>query len=121
MECRSANSFRRYRHFYLAVKPYYKCVGEKKFRTVSCRGQEVRTVAQKSSEVEIQFIPLAFETFGGFSETFHKILKRIATLADNRSFQPAGLSVAFSKLSQSFSVTAIWGSAIMLLAREARL
>ena len=42
--------------------------------------------AQNCSEVGIQFIPLAFETFGGFSETVRKTLKRIATLADNRNF-----------------------------------
>ena len=61
--------------------------------------------AQSCSEVGIQFIPLASETFGGFSETVRKTLRRIATLADNRNLQPAGLSVAFSKLSQSVSVT----------------
>ena len=78
--------------------------------------------AQNCSEVGIQFIHLAFETFGGFSETVRKTLKRIATLPDNRNLQPpAGLSVAFSRLSQSVSVTAIRGSAIMLLARDARL
>ena len=77
--------------------------------------------AQNCSEVGIQFIPLAFETFGGFSETVRKTLKRIATLADNRNLQPAGLSVAFSRLSQSVSVTTIRGSAIMLLAMDARL
>ena len=76
--------------------------------------------AQNLSEVGIQFIPLAFETFGGFSETVRKTLKRIATLADNRNLQPAGLSIAFSRISQSVSVTAIRGSAIMLLARDAR-
>ena len=55
--------------------------------------------AQKCSDVGIQFTPLAFETFGGFSETVRKTLKPIATPADNISFQPAGLSVAFSRLS----------------------
>ena len=77
--------------------------------------------AQNCSEVGIQLIPLAFETFGGFSETVRKTLKRIATLADNRNLQPVGFSVAFSRLSQSVFVTAIRGSAIMLLARDARL
>ena len=46
--------------------------------------------AQKCSEVGIQFIPLAFETFGGFSETVGKTLKQIGTLADNRILQPGG-------------------------------
>ena len=53
--------------------------------------------AQNCSEVEIQFIPLAFETFGGFSEAVRKTLKQIATLADNKNLQPAALSVAFSR------------------------
>ena len=82
--------------------------------------RKYKQYAQKCSEVGNLFIPLAFVTFGGFSETVRKTLKRIATLADNRNLQPAGLSVAFSRLSQSVSVTAIRGSAIMLLARDAR-
>ena len=77
--------------------------------------------AKKCREVGIQFFPLAFETFRGFLETVRKTLKRVATMADNRSLQPAGLSVAFSRLSKSVYVTAIPGSAIKLLARVARL
>ena len=77
--------------------------------------------AQNYSEIGIQFISLAFETLGGFSETVRKILERIATLADNRNLKPAGLSAAFSRISQSVSLTAFRGSAIMLLARDARL
>ena len=46
--------------------------------------------AQNCSEVGVQFIPLAFETFGGFSETVRKTLKRVATLSDIRNLQPAG-------------------------------
>ena len=46
--------------------------------------------AQNCSEVGIQFVPLAFETFGRFPETVRNTLKRIATLADNRNLQPAG-------------------------------
>ena len=77
--------------------------------------------AQKCREIEIQFIPVALKTVGGFTDTVRKILKKIATLADNRSLQPAWLSVAFSRLSQSVSVTAVRGSAIKLLERDARL
>ena len=91
------------------------------FALSAAEDRKYEQYAQNCSEVGIQFIPLAFETFGGFSETVRKTLKRIATLADNRNLQPAGLSVAFSRLSQSVSVTAIRGSAIMLLARDARL
>ena len=91
------------------------------FALSAAEDRKYEQYAQNCSEVGIQFIPLAFETFGGFSETVRKTLKRIATLADNKNLQPMGLSVAFSRLSQSVSVTAIRGSAIMLLARDARL
>ena len=91
------------------------------FALSAAEDRKYEQYAQKCSEVGIQSIPLVFETFGGFSETVRKTLKRIATLADDRNLQPAGLSVAFSRLSQSVSVTAIRGSAIMLLARDARL
>ena len=92
------------------------------FALSAVEDRKYKQYAQKCSEVGIQLIPLAFETFGGFSETVRKTLKRIATLADNRSLQLAGLLVAFSSmLSQSVCVTAFRGSAIMLLARDARL
>ena len=91
------------------------------FALSAAEDRKYKQCAENCSEIGIQFIPLAFETFGGFSETVRKTLKQIATLADNRNLQPAGLSVAFSRLSQSVSVTAFRGSAIMLLARDARL
>ena len=91
------------------------------FALSAAEDRKYEQYAQNCSEVGIQFIPLASETFGGFSATVRKTLKRIATLADNRTLQLAGLSVAFSRLSQSVSVTAIRGSAITLLARDARL
>ena len=91
------------------------------FALSAAEDRKYEQYAQNCSEVGIQFIPLAFKTFGGFSETVRKTLKRIATLGENRNLQPAGLSVAFSRLSQSVSVTAIQGSAIMLLAGDARL
>ena len=58
-----------------------------------------------------------FRFVWGFSKTVHKTLKRIATLADNRSLQPEGMSLAFSRLFQSVSATAIRGSSIWLFAR----
>ena len=69
------------------------------------------------AKMEITFVPLAIEVLGGISANFKKILKRLAVLSDNRSFQAQGLSVAFCKLMQSLSITAIRGSAAMLLAR----
>ena len=53
--------------------------------------------AQKLNEVGIQFIPVAFDSFGIFSETIRMTLKWIAILADNRSFQPPGMLLIFSK------------------------
>ena len=52
--------------------------------------------AHKCAELGIQFVPLAFESFGGFSDLVRKISKHIALLADNRNFQPAGLSIAYN-------------------------
>ena len=69
------------------------------------------------AKMGIIFVPLAIEVLGGISATFNKTLKRLAVLSDNRSFQAQGLSVAFCKLMQSLSITAIRGSAEMLLAR----
>ena len=69
------------------------------FALSAAEDRKYEQYAQKCSEVEAQFIPLAFETFGGFSETVRKTLKRIATPTDNRNLQPVGLSVAFSRLS----------------------
>ena len=89
------------------------------FALSAAEDRKYEQYGQNSSEVGIQFIP--FGNVLGFSETVRKTLKRIATLADNRILQPAGLSVDFSRLSQSVSVTAIRGSAIRLLARDARL
>ena len=76
---------------------------------------------QKCSDMGIHFIPLALETFGGLSETTRKTLKGIALLTDNRGFQPSDLSVAFSRLAQAVSISAMRGSATMLFARDSRL
>ena len=59
---------------------------------------------------------MAFESFGGLSELVRKTLMRIALLSDNRSLYSAGLSVAFSRLAQTVSVTLMRGNAIMLIA-----
>ena len=56
--------------------------------------------ALKCAEIGIQFVPLAFDSFGGFSDLVQKTLKRIALLADNPKFQPSGLSIAYNRLSQ---------------------
>ena len=69
------------------------------------------------AKMGITFVPYAIEVLGGISATFKKLLKRLAVLSDNRSFRAQGLSVAFCKLMQSLSITAIRGSAEMLLAQ----
>ena len=69
------------------------------------------------AKMGITFVPFAIEVLGGISATFKKTINRLAVLSDNRSFQAQGLSVAFCNLMQSLSVTAIRGSAEMLLAR----
>ena len=60
----------------------------------------------------MQFVPLAFESIGGFSDLFRKTLECIALLSDNRNFQPAVLLIAaYNRLSQGVTVTLMRGSA----------
>ena len=73
---------------------------------------------QKCAWMGIQFLPLVFVSFGGFSELIRKTFNRIALLADNQKFQPAGLSIARNRLSLGVSVTLMRGSAKMLTARN---
>ena len=77
--------------------------------------------SQQCANICVQFIPTAFESFGGLSELVRNKLKRIALLTDNRSLYSAALSVAFSRLDQLVSVTIMRGNAIMLIARSAKL
>ena len=69
------------------------------------------------SKMGTKFVPLAIEVLGRISAFFKKTLKRLAVLSDNRSFQALALSVAFSKLMQYLSITAMRGSATMIIAR----
>ena len=69
------------------------------------------------AKLGVTFFSLAFEVLGGKSPTFKKTLKRLAVLSDNPSFHGQALSVAFCKLIQSSSITAIRRSAAILLAR----
>ena len=88
------------------------------------RAAEERKFAQYSQQcanMGVQFIPIAFESFGGFSELVRKTLEQIALLTENRSIYPAGLSVAFSRLAQLVLVTLMRGNTIMLIARGADL
>ena len=79
------------------------------FPLSAAEDRKYKQYAQKCSEVGIQFVPLVFESFEGFSETVRETLKRITTLAEH-----------FGRLSQSASFTEIRGSVITLLARDAR-
>ena len=83
--------------------------------------EDRKQYSQQCANIGVQFIPMAFEPFGGLSELVRKTLKRIALLIDNRSLYSAGLSVAFSTLAQSVSVTLMRGNAIKLIARSAAL
>ena len=88
------------------------------------RAAEDRTFEQHSQQyanIDVQFIPIAFDSFVRLSELVRETLKRIALLTDNRSLHSADLSVAFSRLAQSVLVTLMQGDAIMFIARSAYL
>ena len=88
------------------------------------RAAEDRKLEQYSEQcgnIGVQFIPMAFESFGGLFELVRKTLNRIALLSYNRGLSSACLSVAFSRLAQSVSVTLMRENAIMLIARSAEL
>ena len=88
------------------------------FALTNAEDRKYEQYAQKCAEIGIQFVPLASESFGGFSYLVQKTSKRIALLADNRNFRPAGLSIAYNRLSQGVSVNLMRGSAKMLIARD---
>ena len=69
------------------------------------------------SEQGILFVPLAVESFGGLSATLKKTLKRKVLLADSRTYQSQGHTIAVERLAQSVSVVIVRGSAILLFAR----
>ena len=83
--------------------------------------RKLEQYSQQCANIGVQFITMAFQSFGGLSELVRKTLKRIALLTDNRILYSAGLSVAFSRLAQLVSVTLMRGNAIMLIARSAEL
>ena len=66
----------------------------------------------------IHFISLALKTLGGITETTGKTLKSIAHLSDDRGFQPSSLSVAFNRFTQLVSISAMRGSATILIAGD---
>ena len=70
------------------------------FALTNAEDRKYEQYTQKCAKIGIQFVPRAFESFGGFSVLVRKTLKRIALLANNRNFQPAGLSIAYNRLSQ---------------------
>ena len=91
------------------------------FALRAAEDRKLEQYSQQCANIGVQFVPMAFESFGGLSELVRKTLKRIALLTDNRSLYSAGLSVAFSRLAQSVSVTLMRGNAIILIARNAEL
>ena len=91
------------------------------FALRAAEDRKLEQYSQQCANIGVQFIPMAFESFGGLSELIRKTLKRIALLTDNRSLYSAGVSVAFSRLEQSVSATLMRGNAIMLIAGSAEL
>ena len=91
------------------------------FALTAAEERKLEQYSQQCANIGVQLIPKAFESFGGLSELVRKTLKRIALLTDKRSLRSAGLSVAFSRLAQSVSVTLMRGNAIILIARSAEL
>ena len=68
------------------------------------RAAEERKFEQYSlqfANIGVQFIQMAFETFGGLSELVRKTLKRITLFNDSRRLNPACFLLVFSRLAQS--------------------
>ena len=91
------------------------------FALRAAEDRKLEQYPQQCVNIGVQYIPMAFESFGGPCELLRKTLKRIALLTDKRSSYSAGFSVAFRRLAQSVSVTLTRGNAIMLIARSAEL
>ena len=96
-------------------------VKKSRFALRAAEDRKLQQYFQQCANTGFQFIPMAFESFGGLSELVRKTVKRIALLTANRSLYSAYLSVAFSRLAKSVSVTLMRGNAIMLIARSAEL
>ena len=62
------------------------------FALRAAEDRKLEQYSQQCANIGVQFIPMAFESFGGL---VRKTLKRIALLTDNRCLYSAGLSVAF--------------------------
>ena len=80
------------------------------FEMSAAADRKYEQYAQNCSETRIEFIPLFFETFGGFLETDRKTLKRIATLTDNRGKQ-SSIREKARLLSLSLPQSGAWLSA----------
>ena len=119
MECSSAGSIGCYRKVSFAARLYRIRGLQERFRPVSCWGQEIRTERPQMQRnlYSVQFC--GFRVFCWFFRKSLKIFKRIATLANDRDLHPAAISVAFSRLSQSVSVRAVRGTAVVLIAQDA--
>ena len=76
--------------------------------------------SQQCAIIGVQFIPNAFELFGGLSDLV-RIEIEANSCTHNRNLYSAGLSVALNRLAQSVSVTLMLGNAIMLISSSADL
>ena len=102
----------------IITSPLQPSIISNAMRTSDLRAAEEKMIehySQQCVNIGVRFIPMAFQSSGCFPALVGKTLKRIALLTDNRSLDPAGLSVAFSTLAQSVLITLIRGNAIMLI------
>ena len=55
------------------------------FSLRAAEDRKLKQFYQQCANIGVQFILMAFESFGGLSELVRKTLKRIALLTDNRN------------------------------------
>ena len=63
------------------------------FALTNAEDRKHEQYAQKCAEIGIQFVTLALESFGGFSDLVRKFLKRIALLACDITLSPTMVSL----------------------------
>ena len=118
---RTTRSLRRHHYVPTASQSYLKCGEDIWFCFYPSRRQKDWAFSPEVQRYGHPVHTFGVRNFGGLSKTTRKTLKRIALLSDNGGFQPPGLSVALSRLAQGVSISAMRGSATMLIARDSRL
>ena len=67
------------------------------FALRAAEDRKLEQYSQICANIGVQFIPMAFESFGGLSELVRKTLKRKTLLTDNRSLYSAGFVSCFQQ------------------------